>query len=482
MVSSPSPDARHPIHVFNHDSVSAIASIALHGAVLGLLLPGLSGFSREVVPDDSQNTGNVPVIELSPAEQSRLPDQSPTLSPDSLLSPSDGLNGTDSSPFSNSLPNTASLPSFSREIVPLPPPPSLPPLSFNNSYAYRLPITTAPRPALPPLSAIRSLPSPPPSALRPPTALPSYPPNASAPDRPQFDAPRTPIDPRELINGRGLQNSPNPEQVAVNSETPNPPAAEEDIRYQGENTSDDEANRNDIRWIAKAGSLAPKTMEVAGNYPAAACPSQVQGTAVLGVGADERGQVTAEPYLIKSSGYPILNRQALQQLKDKTFPDPGAYRVTVNFAPNGKVCPSVATGSPPSPARVPKPATPDAAATSSPPKPAPSPDSRSPVRARREPPTVQPEAVPRTQDPAKKIAPSLPPLEPRRDPTDINSPPAAQDNVLKQPAPMEEAKTPSPLPAAIRPSVNPAIGNSLPPFSGKKIVPSSPPVDEETAR
>lgn len=52
------------------------------------------------------------------------------------------------------------------------------------------------------------------------------------------------------------------------------------------------------------------------------------------------------PYLIKSAGYPILNQQALKEVRASSFPNqtgkPQAYQITVDYKYNEKICPSLA--------------------------------------------------------------------------------------------------------------------------------------------
>jgi hypothetical protein len=513
MVFSPAIDDPSPVQFFKHDSLPFAVSVGLHAIVLGLLLPNLSGFNREANVNSASNPHNVSVIKLSPAEQSRLPNLPSTAS---ALPPTAGLNPLNTEPPYPSLGSPLSFPS---SISALPPPPSLPPLGNSNSYPF--PIRTVPNPSILPY---RSYSSPsyapyPPTVLRSPTPLnPLELPNRGLNpipigERPQFVAPRSPIPADDLINGRGLsgQTPENGQSVALNSgSTPNqvPAASPEDVRFSGENTSDEEAVRNNIRWMAKAGELKPQALSVAGNYPTPACPSQVQGSAIIGVAANEQGQVAAEPYLIKSSGFAILNRQALQDVRSQRLPGQGAYRVTVNYDYNAKVCPAIARTQPNLPLLppdrpsnqpgtqpgttpdLPQPvnATPNGRSllpTNSPPNTRSQPNPTSlPVETRRNPATVAPPSGPPV--PARSEPKPSPGETQQELPTVKPSPESlpARTGIKPLPVATPEARSNLPSPTSEAPSPNSTPGNapiSLPPApsSIKKTTPSPAQVDPQ---
>lgn len=499
MVSTPIIiDDPSPVEALKHDSLPFAVSVGLHAVVLGLLLPNLSGFSTGANGNSPSNPHNVSVIKLSPAEQSRLPNLSDNIS--ALPPTASSLPPLASS--MGSLPiDASSYPSSS--ISALPPPPSLPPLAYNNNYP--LPIRTAPNPAFLPF---RTYPSPP-NSLQPPTPLntASLPNRAINPtatgERPQFSPLRSPIPPDDLINGRGLQTQPesNGQSVALNSSPPTPqlPAVNPaDVRFNGENTSDDEAMRNNVRWMAKIGVLKPQAIEIAGTYPTPACPSQVKGSAVVGVATNEQGQVAAEPYLIKSSGFPILNQQALQDVRSQKLPGQGAYRVTVNYDYSPKVCPAVARTQPNLPALPTTPTSPTVAPAMTPANMrSPSPENpqgtrtqpgsvKSPGEARRDAPIVQPS--PNSLSVPVQSQPKPSPVEARRDQPTVKpageTVPSSKDlKPIPSAAPAEArnstpASTPE-TPGAIAPPANSPEIHPLAPAASKKSVPSPAQVDPQ---
>jgi outer membrane biosynthesis protein TonB len=97
------------------------------------------------------------------------------------------------------------------------------------------------------------------------------------------------------------------------------------------NTSNDEARRNLVDWLARVQKTNPNalnelnqpnqgsggitTVNLTGNYPAAACSRQLAGTAVYGVTVDGQGRLSSEPQLIKSAGFPIFNQQAAREVR-----------------------------------------------------------------------------------------------------------------------------------------------------------------------
>jgi TonB family protein len=119
------------------------------------------------------------------------------------------------------------------------------------------------------------------------------------------------------------------------------------------NTTNEEAMRNDVNWRAKTGDAKPVEVNISGTYPKAACMRRLEGTSVYGVVVDSQGRVANvpyRPYLIKSAGYPVLNQQALRDIRLNSFANqtgqPKSFLVKVNYAYNEKICPSVAVASP----------------------------------------------------------------------------------------------------------------------------------------
>ena len=353
-----------PIRVFNSDSLAMITSVGIHALLLGLLLPNLPNLNSSQKSASDQR--DVEVIELTSAEVTRLPDQLPSLDMPDLLknSPTD-IPDLDSL----SLPNTSNT---------LPAPPALPALpalpSLSSSYPSFSKPLPRPQRSLPiaPLQNFPSsrLPAPPQSNSEQEnsqTATSQLPPVSQKPDFGPLGAP-FPID--QLINqGRGnlpdtptLQNSitsnSTPSQTAFNAEQARKDKlignlvretieGANNLRYNESNTTNEEARRNDARWMAKTGTPVTKRENwrtLRGNYPKAACLRRLEGIAIYGITVNPEGNIAKNPYLIKSSGYGVLNQQAFNQIKSASFSTNGQlqhYRVRISFSFDPKICPAV---------------------------------------------------------------------------------------------------------------------------------------------
>ncbi|MGP0128987.1 MAG: TonB family protein [cyanobacterium endosymbiont of Rhopalodia musculus] len=345
-----------------------ITSVGIHALLLGLLLPNLTDLNPLEKSDSNQR--DVEIIELTSAEIARLPDQLPLSdihdSPE--ISPTDIPPVLDSSSLNPSVPHT---------FTTLPAPPALPALPA-------LPSLSSPRPSFP-----RPLPKPQqlfPIAPRPnlPSRLPVPPQPTSELDdsqssisrfppiskRPDFGMSKAPVPIDQLIN-QGGNDSPDtltsekpinrnvePPQTAPNSEQARKDKlisnlvretieGADNLRYNKDNTTNEDARRNDAQWMAKIGSPVTKQenwQALSGDYPKAACLRHLEGTAVYGVTVNPGGDVAKNPYLIKSSGYGILNQQAFNQIKSTSFSTDSQlqhYRVKISFNFDPKICPAV---------------------------------------------------------------------------------------------------------------------------------------------
>lgn len=142
-----------------------------------------------------------------------------------------------------------------------------------------------------------------------------------------------------------------------------------DIRQRGQslqedktNTSDEEARKNYVNWVASTKQVKPTELNITGIYPKDACIKKLKGTTVYGVVVNTQGRVTSSE-LIKSSGYPVFNQQAKQQVQSRRFNNntgnSKAYRVNVNFNYSSKICPSLSVPQTAEPTKAPTtPATP----------------------------------------------------------------------------------------------------------------------------
>jgi hypothetical protein len=385
-MSFPSALKTAPTKLFNTSNLSTVASVGIHALILGVALPGLPIFSQK--ENSNERLEDVGLIELTPAEQSRLPNLSQPL-------PLDTPTYSGVPPIDPSLFNVPNRTPSGIDPSLLPPPPNS--LSFGNDLSV-----VSPPPSMPPL------PSPPPTSYypspntwtnalpAPPSSLPTpqnlpLPPQMSTPDaelrRPDFAPVRGAIDPRDLINQRNSAIAPGnlppgyyngmPQRTAANSEAgqrltqlqPNPKETLQEMRIRRlvaesiegaesliadrANTTNEEAMRNDVNWRTKIGDAKPVEVTISGNYPRNACMRRLEGTSVYGVVVNTQGRVASSPYrpyLIKSAGYPILNQQALRDIHSNSFANqtgqPKSFLVKVNYAYNEKICPSVAVASP----------------------------------------------------------------------------------------------------------------------------------------
>lgn len=353
-----------PIRVFNSDSLAVITSVGIHALLLGLLLPNLPNLNHSQKSASDQR--DVEIIELTFAEMKRLPDQLASLDMPDL--PKNSLTDI---PVLDSL----SLPNTSNN---LPAPPALPALPALPSLSSIYPSFSKPLPR-----PQRSLPIAPPQNF-PSSRLPAAPQSNSEPEnsqlptsrlppvseKPDFGPLRAPVPIDELIN-QGRDDSPDtstsqnsitsnstPSQTAFNAEQARKDKlignlvretieGANNLRYNENNTTNEEARRNDARWMAKTGTPITKRENwrtLRGNYPKAACLRHLEGTAIYGITVNPGGNVANNPYLIKSSGYGILNQQAFNQIKSTSFSTDGQlqhYRVRISFNFDPKICPAV---------------------------------------------------------------------------------------------------------------------------------------------
>jgi len=286
------------------DGIPVITSAILHIAVLAFILPILSRSSTNDLSENtinSNNIGKVGVVALTPFERSQLP----------------SFSGIGSSPNTiatrfTSLPPISSLPLANPDLPPPPP---------QKSYLPSLPVVNQPIALKPPILDQSSLPSVP-----------------SIPRRPKFDPIKSepPID--DLINGKHVQSNTSltpQDSSTATSKTLNEPLTTRQqnlisqrltemaqrsasLDLDKTNTTDESADLNYARWsTTNFGSVfsKPSTLTLTGNYPKDACLRQLHGSTVLGVKVDSQGNIDNDIAIIKSSGYPILNNQAIAQIQ-----------------------------------------------------------------------------------------------------------------------------------------------------------------------
>ncbi|WP_013322458.1 energy transducer TonB [Gloeothece verrucosa] len=347
------------------NTAAIVASVGIHALVLGVAFPYFSAANKS-----ASDLTDVKLIELTPAEQSRLPK------------------------LSTPTPNLTQFSSPSVENTPLADTPTIDPNQIPPSIDSYSSIQTPSLPSLPPLEGLRSSPSLPPVSSLPPMNIYS-PPIASVPPLPQnLPAPpeqlRTPQPyqqpqespfkdeiPRPNFPDAGndfgldqLRRSPidqgklreeevkQPEQTAaLNNPRVIDPQLEEarqsrlreeliararelqaSLQPDGANTSDEEALKNYVSWLSRdqvrQKTLKPEVISLAGNTPSIA--TNLEGTSEYGVVVDASGRVV-DLTLIKSAGYPVLNEQAKRDILARSFPNATGgnqpYRITVSFKP-----------------------------------------------------------------------------------------------------------------------------------------------------
>ncbi len=337
--------------LINPAQLCLLISLALHLLVLKFGLPSLK-FNND------PGKRKVSVIELSPEQQARLPNLSPQLNTPNTaninnLPPIDDSEAA--APFAiprslfPGLGDPSNLPP-----VAIPPPPNfdnLPPLP---------PITDI---TLPPVGDLSNLPLPPeidPGEKVNPSKVPSANPTKkpgqpSKPENVQQQAQKSPQTvskpepkPQEKPEPKPqVEPKPTPEKVAakkVDDSQKRITNLTQSLTKNEEGTSDEDARKNYIAWLAKVKEVKPDEIEVTGTYPRDACIRRLKGTSVFGVVVNAKGKVVALD-LIKGAKYPIFNKQGGEDLSqlvlDNKTEKPKPYQVTVNYEYDPEICPSL---------------------------------------------------------------------------------------------------------------------------------------------
>ncbi len=346
-------------------SLPVVVSTIVHLAILGMLLPKMSSFPSSNVLKNS--FGRVSVIKLTPAERAQLPNFSNTDVASARRLGALSSNSVGSLPLQKStltpLPSLPALPLPTNQLPPpLPPLPALPPIPTVPPIPYgaRAPVSARnpyipPLPSLPSLNQSRSLPVLPTRTLR-------------YSRRPRFEPIQSPPNPDDLVNGRF--NSRKSMAQRFNSpssfDTSNTPLSPQEkwrekliaertaeiqqkraaVALDTNNTTEREADFNYAKWSGtRFGEIKSKPIiyPIDGIYPKEACLAQLSGTAVVSMIVDSTGNVNGEKELIKSSGYPILNDQAIAQIQQiRHVPNISKiarpYLAQINFQYNPRYC------------------------------------------------------------------------------------------------------------------------------------------------
>lgn len=335
--------------LINPAQLCLIISLALHLLVLKFGLPSLK-FNKDPVKR------KVSIIELSPEQQARLPNLSPQLNTPNTNNLPSIDNSEPAAPFAiprslfPGLGDPSNLPPIA-----IPPPPNfdnLPPLP---------PITDI---TLPPIGDLSKLPLPPkikpgdfkvdPSKVAPanPTkklGQPSKPENAQqqAQKLPQTATKPNPKPQEKPESKPQIELKPTPEQVAakkVDNSQKRIANLTQSLTKNEEGTTDEDASKNYIAWLAKVKEVKPDEIEVKGTYPRDACIRRLKGTSVFGAVVNAKGEVV-DLNLIKGAKYPIFNKQGVEDLSqlmlDNKTKKSKPYQVTLNYEYDPEICPSL---------------------------------------------------------------------------------------------------------------------------------------------
>ena len=323
-----------------------LLSVALHLLVLRFGLPTIK-FNND------SGEREVSLIELSPEQQSRLPDLYPQLDTPDTPDPSN-LPSVDNSdpaaPFAippsliPGVEDNANLPPLT-----IPPPPEfdLPPLPPQTDIT------------LPPIGDLSALPLPPeinPSDFKadpielPPDTTPSSEPTDSATaeaTRPPQPPTTTEPQPEEPKPEPKSEPKPTPEQIAARKLADSQERISrlrQSLTKTEAGTTDEDARKNYVAWLAKVNEVEPDKIEIKGTYPRDACIRRLEGSSVFGVVVNAQGEVISLD-LIKGAKYAFFNEQASQELSDRTLENSTEnskpYQVTVNYEYDAGICPSL---------------------------------------------------------------------------------------------------------------------------------------------
>lgn len=340
-------------------TIAALASLALHGIVFAFL---------PILPLSTQDSEDevrppVPLIELSPDEQSRLPDfttnplELPSTSPDSDL--------FTLSPLPAPPPFQATPPDFSPLYVP-----PTPPLFFRNLPTAPPQSSTPPRRIIPTPPGVQSAP------VEPPTASESEQRQTPPPMQYSGETREAPelgesiaradssglFQPRSADEAGGADESNDPPQ---SPEAESDPALQalrqraEELRalltYNESGTTRGDAAAASQTWFDQmddswsrlldesADAFDPQ-VEISAPFPIEACFRSLENAQapVIGARIGEDGKVVDDPAILRKSGYGILDQQALETVENYEFEATGKrqiYLITVQMERTADDCP-----------------------------------------------------------------------------------------------------------------------------------------------
>ncbi|MBW4576418.1 MAG: TonB family protein [Aphanothece sp. CMT-3BRIN-NPC111] len=360
--------------------IAALASLGIHG-LLAVSLPTLSASST---PEEENMRGTVKVVELTPAQQNRLPQPS-SLPP--LAYQTQPLPPEPPLPY-GSLPLPPANLSSNIPIIRLPPAirsQSAPRTSRLNqtSFLRRVPETTRSRSQTQASRNYRVLDKPilrgkqfsiakveTPNSQKPQQdknrAQPSTVSGTQSVVKPNNSdillaeklnaqrqtagniAPQTQIS--KNTNSQQPTQGSSSQQAALEQQRQQQLLADirqrqQDLTRDETGTKDEDARQNYVDLSVKQGiTQKPEEINISGSYPQEACIQKLEGTPVIGVSVDANNNVS-ESRVIKSSGYPIFNKKALEDVvklvKFNNTGQPKTYLVYVQYEYSSKICPSL---------------------------------------------------------------------------------------------------------------------------------------------
>ena len=313
-----------------------LASVALHLLVLKFGIPTIK-FNNE------SGRREVSIIELNPEQQARLPNLSPQLNTPDVPVPDINnlpLDGEPAAPFAiprDLIPGIGNQSDLSPLVIPPPP-------DFSNLP----PITDI---TLPPVGDISSLPLPPEIS---PGDFKANPAQVPPTNTKQPNKPANPSIEQEKPSAKPAKKPVKKTEIKLTSEqiaAQKLKASQERIRQLSQSitkkekgTTDEEARRNYVAWLAKVQDIEPEAIEVMGTYPRDACIRRLKGSAVYGVVVDLEGNVVALD-LIKGAEYSVFDKAAGEEIIRSVFDNdtekPKPYQVTVNYEYDAEICPSL---------------------------------------------------------------------------------------------------------------------------------------------
>ncbi|MGV2828859.1 energy transducer TonB [Myxosarcina sp. GI1(2024)] len=318
--------------------LALLASVILHLLVYKF---GLPNFSFNTNPTKRE----VSIVELTPEQQSRLPNLYPELYrqpeiPGLENLPTDTDNPAPPFALPPSLtPGIEGFPNLPPVSIPLPPKFDIPPLP-------PLPNTKI---ELPPIGDLSTLPPPPsvesfnlPETQTETSPTPSEPPPE---EKPEPSAP--PPEEKSESEASEPETQPSSQEIAARRQQnlhQEVSSISSSLQKQNDATTNEDARKNYVAWLNRVKAIAPENIEIEGTYPRDACIRRLEGTSVFGVVVDASGRVVASD-LLKGAQYPVFDLQGSNDLAEVSLENdtekPKPYRVTLNYQYDSEICPSL---------------------------------------------------------------------------------------------------------------------------------------------